>query len=292
MSAVMTEQRPEGRLAGAGAGASAGAGVRDDEFRIDALPAIDIDSIPIEDPPEDVQRLAQPRQFKQGDELPQEYRELLVKLIYNHAEILDSKPYRDMIDSQWEVAKREAPTLKDLAMMARFNYEEFNHGYIFSNILAGLGGSFEKFELRQYLFEFPKQSWMDLALHHFLASKVGVMQIAEWADSSYEPVARVVPRVFREERGHAGMGYMHLAEMVRTSEAKRAEAQDKLAVWWPMTLDMFGSSSSQRNKRYRAWGLKKHTNEQLRQAFIANTVPQIEALGLVCPDHLANRRYL
>lgn len=264
---------------------------RDDEFRIDALPAIDMDSIPIEDPPNDVEILAGPRHFKEGDELPEEYRELLVKLIYNHAEILDSKPYRDMIDSQWEVAKREAPTLKDLAMMARFNYEEFNHGYIFSNILNGLGGTFEKFELRQYLFEFPKQTWMDLAFHHFLASKVGVMQIAEWADSSYEPVARVVPRVFREERGHAGMGYTHLAELLQ-DEKNRAEAQEKLKIWWPMTLDMFGNSNSARNKRYRAWGLKKHTNAQLREAFIANTVPQIEALGLDVPDHLENRRYL
>jgi 1,2-phenylacetyl-CoA epoxidase catalytic subunit len=272
--------------------AAPGTAARDEEFRIDSLPAIDMDSIPIEAPPQDVEILAGSRQFKQGDALPEEYRELLVKLIYNHAEILDSKPYRDMIDSQWTVAKREAPTLKDLAMMARFNYEEFNHGYIFSNILAGLGGKFEKFELRQYLFEFPKQTWLDLALHHFLASKVGVMQIAEWAESSYEPVARVVPRVFREERGHAGMGYMHLAELLRREPERRVEAQEKLQVWWPMALDMFGNSESQRNKRYRAWGLKKHTNRQLREAFIANTVPQVEALGLQVPDHLANRRYL
>jgi 1,2-phenylacetyl-CoA epoxidase catalytic subunit len=263
---------------------------RDDDYRIDSLPAIDMDSIPVAPPTDDIARLAGPRQFKEGDTLPAEYRELLVKLIYNHAEILDSKPYRDMIDSQWEVAKRESPTLKDLAMMARFNYEEFNHGYIFSNILNGLGGKFEKFELRQYLFEFPKQTWMDLALHHFLASKVGVMQIAEWADSSYEPIAQVVPRVFREERGHAGMGYAHLGELVRDPERRR-EAQEKLNVWWPMALDMFGNSNSARNKRYRAWGLKKNTNEQLREAFIANTVPQVEALGLVAPDHLANRRY-
>lgn len=264
---------------------------RDEEFRMDSLPPIDMDSIPIEPAPDDVERLAGPRQFKEDDALPEEYRELLVKLIYNHAEILDSKPYRDMIDSQWEVARREAPTLKDLAMMARFHFEEFNHGYIFSNILKALGGKFERFELRQYLFEFPKQTWMDLALHHFLASKVGVMQIAEWADSSYEPLARVVPRVFREERGHAGMGYMHLAELVR-DERNRAEAQEKLKVWWPMTLDMFGNTHSSRNKRYRAWGLKKHTNCQLRDAFIANTTPQLEALGLKAPDHLANRRYL
>ena len=264
---------------------------RDEDYRIDSLPPIDMDSIPIADPPADLKVLASPRQFKEGDILPEEYRELLIKLIYNHAEILDSKPYRDMIDSQWEVAKREAPTLKDLDMMARFNYEEFNHGYIFSNILHGLGGKFEKFELRQYLFEFPKQTWMDLAVHHFLASKVGVMQIAEWADSSYEPIAQVVPRVFREERGHAGMGYAHLQDMVALPEG-RAQAQDKLDIWWPMALDMFGNSVSSRNERYRAWGLKKHTNAQLREAFIINTVPMVEALGLHVPDHLANRRYL
>jgi len=264
---------------------------REDDYRIDSLPPIDMDSIPIAEPPAGLQLLAGPRQFKEGDTLPEEYRELLIKLIYNHAEILDSKPYRDMIDSQWEVAKREAPTLKDLAMMARFNYEEFNHGFIFSNILRGLGGKFEKFELRQYLFEFPKQTWMDLAVHHFLASKVGVMQIAEWADSSYEPIAQVVPRVFREERGHAGMGYAHLQDMVANPEG-RAQAQEKLDIWWPMALDMFGNSVSSRNERYRAWGLKKHTNAQLREAFILNTVPMVEALGLHVPNHLANRRYL
>jgi len=267
------------------------AAVTDDAVRIDALPALEFDTIAIAEPPADVEILARPRQFNQGDPLPDEYRDLLVKLIYNHAEILDSKPYRDMIDAQWEVAKREAPTLKDLAMMARFNYEEFNHGYIFSNILRGMGVRFERFELRQYLFEYPKQTWMDLAFHHFLASKVGVMQIAEWADSSYEPVAQVVPRVFREERGHAGMGYIHLQQCLVSDEA-RALAQDRIKIWWPMALDMFGNSGSARNRRYRAWGLKKHTNEDLRDAFIANTVPQVEALGLEVPDHLANRRYL
>lgn len=266
------------------------AAAADDAVRIDALPALEFDTIAIAEPPADVEILARPRQFNQGDPLPDEYRDLLVKLIYNHAEILDSKPYRDMIDAQWEVAKREAPTLKDLAMMARFNYEEFNHGYIFSNILRGIGGRFERFELRQYLFEYPRQSWLDLALHHFLASKVGVMQIAEWQDSSYAPIADVVPRVFREERGHAGMGYGHLKEILR-DPAKHAEAQEKLKVWWPMALDMFGNTHSSRNTRYRAWGLKKHTNGQLRDAFIANTVPQLVALGLDVPDHNANRRY-
>jgi len=263
----------------------------ENQIRIDSLPAIEVNKIKVAAPPNDIEVLAGPRQFSSGDELPDEYRELLIKLIYNHAEILDSKPYAAMIESQWQLAQREAPTQLDLMMMARFHYEELNHGFIFSKILRDLGVDFENFELRQYLFEYDRQDWLDLSIHHFLASKVGVMQIAEWNDMSYAPVANVVPRVFREERGHAGMGYRHLREICATSEGK-AEANERMKIWWPMTLDMFGRSESTRNKRYRAWGLKKHTNAQLREAFIEDTIPQIEALGLDVPDNLENRRFL
>ena len=263
----------------------------EDQIRIDSLPAIEVNKISVEAPPDDVEILAGPRQYSQGDALPDEYRELLIKLIYNHAEILDSEPYATMIESQWRLALENAPTQLDLMMMARFHYEELNHGFIFSKILRGLGVDFKNFELRQYLFEYDRKDWLDLAIHHFHASKVGVMQIAEWNDMSYAPIANVVPRVFREERGHAGMGYRHLREICADDEGRQT-ANERMKTWWPMTLDMFGRSDSTRNKRYRAWGLKKHTNAQLREAFIVDTVPQIEALGLDVPDHLENRRFL
>jgi len=263
----------------------------ENQIRIDSLPAIEVNKISVEAPPDDVEFLAGPRQYSQGDTLPDEYRELLIKLIYNHAEILDSEPYATMIESQWRMALENAPTQLDLMMMARFHYEELNHGFIFSKILRGLGVDFKNFELRQYLFEYDRKDWLDLAIHHFLASKVGVMQIAEWNDMSYAPIANVVPRVFREERGHAGMGYRHLRETCADDKG-RETVNERLKTWWPMTLDMFGRSDSTRNKRYRAWGLKKHTNAQLREAFIVDTIPQIEALGLDVPDHLENRRFL
>ena len=263
----------------------------DADLRIDHLPQIEAIRIDIAEPLQDVELLAGPRTFSAGDELPEEYKELLVKLIYNHAEILSSDPYREMIFGQWETGKKYAPTQADLVMMARFQYEELNHGFIFSKILDGLGAGFQDFELRQYIFEHPKQTWLELAMHHFLASKVGVLQISEWIESSYEPIARVAPSVLKEERGHAGMGSRHLRQICETDEG-RQEAQDELALWWPMALDMFGRTDSTRNARYRAWGLKKHTNAQLREAFIDDTVPQLEAVGLEVPDHLANRRYL
>jgi ring-1,2-phenylacetyl-CoA epoxidase subunit PaaA len=263
----------------------------DSDLRIDHLPQIEAINIDIDEPLQDVELLAGPRTYSAGEEVPEEYAELLVKLIYNHAEILASTPYREMIYEQWETGKKYSPTQADLVMMARFQYEELNHGYIFSKILDGLDADLQDFELRQYIFEHPKLTWLELAMHHFLASKVGVLQISEWIESSYEPIARAAPKVLREERGHAGMGYRHLRQICETDEG-RQEAQDELEIWWPMALDMFGRSDSTRNARYRAWGLKKHTNAQLREAFIADTIPQLEALGLEVPDHLANRRYL
>ena len=54
----------------------------DTEYRVDSLPELEAAKIPVPPPPGDVEILARPRQFGDGDALPDEYRELLVKLIY------------------------------------------------------------------------------------------------------------------------------------------------------------------------------------------------------------------
>ena len=33
-----------------------------------------------------------------------------------------------------------------------------------------------------------------------------------------------------------------------------------------------------------AWKIKRHSNDELRQKFVDNTVPQLEALGMTAPD--------
>ena len=62
--------------------------------------------------------------------------------------------------------------------------------------------------------------------------------------------------------------------------------------WWPAALDMFGKSTSTNAPIYVKWGIKQHTNEELRRKYIAEAQPEIERLGLVVPDPLANRRFL
>ena len=55
--------------------------------------------------------------------------------------------------------------------------------------------------------------------------------------------------------------------------------------WWP-SLMMFGppDDDSPNTAQSMAWGIKRHTNDELRQRFVDMTVPQAEALGVTLPD--------
>ena len=49
---------------------------------------------------------------------------------------------------------------------------------------------------------------------------------------------------------------------------------------------MFGppDDASPNTAQSMAWGIKRHTNDELRQRFVDMTVPQAEVLGLTLPD--------
>jgi ring-1,2-phenylacetyl-CoA epoxidase subunit PaaA len=55
--------------------------------------------------------------------------------------------------------------------------------------------------------------------------------------------------------------------------------------WWP-ALMMFGppDADSPNSARSIAWGIKRHSNDELRQRFVDMTVPQAVALGVTLPD--------
>jgi ring-1,2-phenylacetyl-CoA epoxidase subunit PaaA len=55
--------------------------------------------------------------------------------------------------------------------------------------------------------------------------------------------------------------------------------------WWP-SLMMFGppDGESPNSARSMAWGVKRNSNDELRQRFVDMTVPQADALGVRLPD--------
>ncbi len=81
-------------------------------------------------------------------------------------------------------------------------------------------------------------------------------------------------------------GFEACMALAEGSEAQRQMLQDAInRFWWP-ALMMFGPSddNSPNSARSMAWKIKLHSNDELRQRFVDNTVPQVAILGMTVPD--------
>src|SRR5262249_61031565 len=104
---------------------------------------------------------------------------------------------------------------------------------------------------------------------------------------SYAPYARAMVRICREESFHQRQGFESLLTMMtRGTEAQRAMVQDAVNRWWWPSLMMFGppDSESPNSEQSMRWGIKRISNDQLRQKFVDATVPQADILGVTLPD--------
>jgi ring-1,2-phenylacetyl-CoA epoxidase subunit PaaA len=104
--------------------------------------------------------------------------------------------------------------------------------------------------------------------------------------TSYGPYARAMVRICKEESFHQRQGYEIMCKMAGGTKEQKEMAQDALnRFWWP-TLMMFGPPDSESSNSENAikWKIKRETNDQLRQRFVNQTVPQATLIGLTIPD--------
>jgi ring-1,2-phenylacetyl-CoA epoxidase subunit PaaA len=103
---------------------------------------------------------------------------------------------------------------------------------------------------------------------------------------SYGPYARAMIRICKEESFHQRQGYDIMLSLARGTAAQKAMAQDAVNRWWWPVVMMFGPSDrdSVHSGQTMKWGIKRISNDDLRQKFIDATVPQADLLGLTIPD--------
>lgn len=238
---------------------------------------------------------AAPKQmYKQNDpNLPEEFRSLLVHLLLKqHLENNGNPEYRRILGNIADAGMKFAPHGRAMEIEAEILRQEVHHGQIVADLIAGLGTDpNQRIEIKQYAFHIPLEDWIDVAWFHALIDRVGLYVGVEWVGSSYEPLAQVAPGLESDEEFHTRAGFLHLKEICKTPEGKAA-AQERLHKWWPAALDMFGRADSKNSPAYVKWGIKSHTNEELRQRYIREAIPEIEKLNLQVPDNHANRRFL
>ncbi len=222
------------------------------------------------------------------DWMPEGYRKTLVRQIGQHAhsEIVGQLP-----EGNWIT---RAPTLERKAILLAKVQDEAGHGLYLYCAAETLGVSRD--DLTEALlsgkmkyssiFNYPTLTWADMGAVGWLVDGAAIMNQVPLQRTSFGPYARAMVRICKEESFHQRQGYDIMMKMAFGTPAQKAMAQDALNRFWYPSLMMFGPSDkdSVHSAQSMAWRIKMNTNDELRQKFVDQTVPQAEYLGLTIPD--------
>jgi ring-1,2-phenylacetyl-CoA epoxidase subunit PaaA len=136
------------------------------------------------------------------------------------------------------------------------------------------------------IFNYPTLSWADMGAIGWLVDGAAIVNQIVLQRTSYGPYARAMVKICKEESFHARQGYSIMMALANGTEAQKQMAQDAIDRWWWPALMMFGphDSESPHTEQSMAWKIKRITNDDLRQMFIDQTVPQAHYLECTVPD--------
>jgi hypothetical protein len=230
--------------------------------------------------------------FDEGDALPDEYRNLLLRMLRHEGERAGNKSFLGLMATCLDLAEALFPPAAQL-IKAEYVAEELKHAIMFHRLAVGLERDFALKDVpyAHYSFHLPRETWADDAFFHFFVDLNGAFHARDWRESSYVPLAKMSATVERDELGHSEMGYSFLREICADARG-RSLVQHLLPKWYAAALDMFGRSDSPNVPKFIHWGLKSVGNAEIRQAYKQYVDTKIVALGLDPPDERAGRRFL
>jgi ring-1,2-phenylacetyl-CoA epoxidase subunit PaaA len=232
--------------------------------------------------------IAHDRRIEPRDWMPDGYRKTMIRQIAQHAhsEIIGMQP-----EGNWIT---RAPSLRRKAILLAKVQDEAGHGMYLYSAAETLGADradltgmlIDGRQKYSSIFNYPTPSYADVGVIGWLVDGAAICNQVPLCRCSYGPYARAMIRICKEESFHQRQGYELLMTMMRGTPAQREMVQDAVNRWWWPSLMMFGppDEESVNTMQSMAWGIKRHTNDELRQRFVDMTVPQAEWLGVTLPD--------
>jgi ring-1,2-phenylacetyl-CoA epoxidase subunit PaaA len=222
------------------------------------------------------------------DWMPEGYRKTLIRQISQHAhsEIVGQLP-----EGNWIT---RAPTLKRKAILLAKVQDEAGHGLYLYGAAETLGVTRDQLYADllsgkvkySSIFNYPTLSWADIGAIGWLVDGAAIMNQIPLCRCSYGPYSRAMIRVCKEESFHQRQGYDLMIALCHGTAEQKQLAQDALNRWWWPSLMMFGppDADSVHSAQSMQWKIKLFSNDELRQRFVDQTVPQAEYLGISIPD--------
>jgi ring-1,2-phenylacetyl-CoA epoxidase subunit PaaA len=233
-------------------------------------------------------RVARDDKIEPQDWMPAAYRKTLVRQISQHAhsEIVGMLPEGNWIG--------RAPSLRRKAILLAKVQDEGGHGLYLYSAAETLGTSRDEMvdalltgkAKYSSIFNYPTLTWADVGCVGWLVDGAAIMNQIPLCRCSYGPYARAMIRICKEESFHQRQGFELMLALCNGTPEQKAMAQEAFNRWWWPSIEMFGppDTDSTHSAQSTAWGIKRISNDDLRQKFVDATVPQAELLGLTVPD--------
>lgn len=233
-------------------------------------------------------RITNGEKIEPGDWMPEKYRKQLIRMISQHAnsEVIGMLP-----EGKWIP---HAPSLRRKMILIAKVQDEAGHGQYLYHAAETLGATREEM-LDAFLegrakyssiFNYPSLTWADVGMIGWLVDGAAIKNQTMLAQCSYGPYSRAMVRICAEETFHHKQGKEMVLKYAAGTPKQREMVQDALnRYWWP-SLMMLGphDAESTNTDQLMKWGVKTKTNDEVRQEYMAETIPELLAGGLTLPD--------
>jgi ring-1,2-phenylacetyl-CoA epoxidase subunit PaaA len=215
---------------------------------------------------------------------PADYRAAVEKIVISHSinELYGTVRYD-------EPALALAPDPHAKWLVSRIVMEEYGHHVRFFDLGRQLGiaperlvpGESKKRPLS--IFEFEMTGWEDFCALKMLGDLAELLQIEDLIQASFLPLRNLARMTMAEERFHADFGLDRCVEFCATRQG-RARVEDAVGRIYPRMAAFFGAAGSRNNEIFRAWRIKRRTNEQMAADYEARVAELLRSrLGLALP---------
>lgn len=167
-----------------------------------------------------------------------------------------------------------APTEYDRQALIRVNSDEMRHGWQMCFLLVNYFGDTGKLEALKLLerraseqnrllgsFNEPVNNWLDFFTYTQFVDRDGKYQLTMLSHSAFEPLARSVSAMLKEEFFHMFTGNTGLTRIIRANKIPISIVQKYFNKWLSTAYDLFGTDHSSSAQWAYVWGLKGRFDE-------------------------------
>lgn len=230
--------------------------------------------------------------------VPPRYRAELMKLMatFVDSELAGAAGFADIIN--------QGPGIKERIAAAKIVMEKTDNADRVLNIMGEFGANIDRYanhhpwttrldrdadigatrsehDMRLAVFNYPIEGWEDAVVMNLLMSQAVAVQLAQFSQISYQPLAEAFREITPVEARHGELALEGALKLIE--QGKAAKMQESVEYWWPRVAASFGAGTAKKIETLRKLGLRQATGAEMKDQWVTKATEQVGKLGLTAP---------